>query len=76
MEINQLKYRKMKKILNYIPFAVLALSAAMSCIAEKYELESASLMRSVEITMQDADRAKIYVDDEIAKSEAVQRMDT
>ena len=68
MEINQQKYRKMKKIFNYIPFAALALSAVMSCTAEKYELQSASLMRSVEITMQDADRAKIYVDDEIAKS--------
>ncbi len=46
----------------------MALSAAFSCSPEEYELGSASLMYSVEITMQDADRAKMYVDDEIAKT--------
>ncbi|MGN1233899.1 MAG: Ig-like domain-containing protein [Candidatus Cryptobacteroides sp.] len=58
----------MKKILKYIPFAAMALSMVFSCTKEKYELGSASLMHSVEITMQDIDRAKMYVDDEIAKS--------
>lgn len=51
-----------------MPFAAMALSAAFSCSPEEYELGSASLMYSVEITMQDADRAKMYVDDEIAKT--------
>ncbi len=42
-----------------------------SCAKEEYELGSANLMNSIQIVMQDADRAKIYVDDEIAKSETL-----
>ncbi|MGM9786991.1 MAG: Ig-like domain-containing protein [Candidatus Cryptobacteroides sp.] len=60
----------MKNISKYLfgP-ALMAVLMLASCQKEdEYILGAATLMHSVEITMQDGDRAKMYVDDEIAKS--------
>ncbi|MGM9734808.1 MAG: Ig-like domain-containing protein [Candidatus Cryptobacteroides sp.] len=62
----------MKNISKYLfgP-ALMAVLILAGCAKEEYELAPAKLMYSVEITMQDFDRAKIYVDDEIAKSQTL-----
>lgn len=54
----------MKNMKRFMPLAVLSLMCGFtSCEEEPYELGSAELMYSIEISMEDENRAKIYLDD-------------